>query len=249
MDSIDPTNMPGSHVNAVSYKAVTQLITNTTTYYDPAPTGPRHQTNKRYTDPKNAEIEASVRLYANQKAEAAKRYAKEQDVIVTSACVLKSGSAMTGDLTMGGKRVSGLFTGASTSESDVASMAQVVKVVIDNMTKSDREPLHMTNKPYAAGRQYVNGLEILNYSGHIPPRSKTITKRVLKPQPAHLSPLTDPHLAFNSDVRGEWRGTPTAKPALIDALSGTWVRMSGAFANMEGKPSWGAIPTAPRITS
>lgn len=87
-------------------------------------------------DGKNTELGTAVRLYTNQKANAAKRYADNRCSAVKSACVLKEGDVMTGDLAMSGHRVTWLPTGASTSEGDAVSMAQVPKVVTDNMTNS-----------------------------------------------------------------------------------------------------------------
>lgn len=56
---------------------MTQLITNATTNYDIMSTGPKHLTNKRFVDKKKVEMGAAATLYADQKADTAKRYTDE----------------------------------------------------------------------------------------------------------------------------------------------------------------------------
>lgn len=75
------------------------------------------------------------------------------------------------------------------------SLAQVVKVVTDTMITINRvptEPLNVNNKRFVdavivAVRHYVNNLKIFNYSGHISPLSKDLSKRVLLPKPADFT--------------------------------------------------------------
>lgn len=64
---------------------MTQLITVVTTNYDIAPAGPKHLTNNRYVDEKNAELSATVRQYEDQRVDAAKRYANDQDTAARCA--------------------------------------------------------------------------------------------------------------------------------------------------------------------
>lgn len=106
---------------------------------------------KEYGDQKDTMLNAAVRTYTGQKTATTRQYADEKvaavrsyvdekHVIVESGLLLKTGDTMTGDLTMDGKRVIGFPTGASTSESDAASVAQVLKVITDNMAKNNRVP-------------------------------------------------------------------------------------------------------------
>lgn len=140
-----PTEIPGSESDAVRLKQVAQLIIVATTNNGTTPSGPKYLANKRYVDAKNVGMRAAVILHADQKGDADKSYVNEQDAVVRSASLLQAGDVVIGDLTMGGRRVTGLHTGASTSE----SMAQIVEEVTDTITTNDRvptQPLRVNNK-------------------------------------------------------------------------------------------------------
>src|SRR5688572_5339784 len=105
---------------------------------------------RSYTDQKTA----AARQYTDEKSNAAKQYADEKDAVIRNAHVQKAGDTMTGDLHMGGRRLTGLPTIPSTTQSDAASIWQVSKVVNDTMTHLNREPsapLHVANKRYVDG--------------------------------------------------------------------------------------------------
>jgi len=61
---------------------------------------------RSYTDQKTA----AARQYTDEKSNAAKQYADEKDAVIRNAHVQKAGDTMTGNLDMGGRRVTGLPT-------------------------------------------------------------------------------------------------------------------------------------------
>src|ERR1043165_7461966 len=117
---------------------------------------------RSYTDQKTA----AVRQYTDEKSNAAKQYADEKDAVLRSAHLLKAGDTMTGNLDMGGRRVTGLPTTAPVAQNDAASIAQVTSVVINNLTNLNiepSEPLHATNKRYvdSAIRFYADDHDLI----------------------------------------------------------------------------------------
>src|ERR1043165_997734 len=117
---------------------------------------------RSYTDQKTA----AVRQYTDEKSNAAKQYADEKDAVLRSAHLLKAGDIMTGNLDMGGRRVTGLPTAAPVAQNDAASIAQVTSVVINNLTNLNiepSEPLHATNKRYVDGaiRFYADDKDVI----------------------------------------------------------------------------------------
>lgn len=99
----------------------------------------------------------------------------------------------TGDLSIGGHRVSGLPARS------------------DNIFKLDRlsiNSLNSTNKQYeddqiAALRSYLISLKILNYNGHIPPLSKNYLGIGFIDSAKSFFSTKQPQLAFNPDERVE----------------------------------------------
>ena len=82
---------------------------------------------KEYADRKDAALNTGLRLYTDQKtaaarqytdekSNAAKQYADEKDAVLRNAHVQKAGDTMTGNLDMGGRRVTGLPTIPSTTQ-------------------------------------------------------------------------------------------------------------------------------------
>lgn len=120
---------------------------------------------------------------------------------------------------MGAKRVTGLYTFASTSNTDAVSIRQATRIVARKRTRLNKiptEPLNVTKKQNAdtqaavvkrnvksidaAVRRYVNNLKILNNTGHIPPLSREFSKTGFNTS-ASTTPFDYvPFMAFNSGL-------------------------------------------------
>ena len=73
---------------------------------------------------------------------------------------------MTGNLAMGGRRVTGLPTAAPIDQTDAASIAQVTNVITNTLTNLNiepSEPLHVANKRYVDGafRFYADDQDVI----------------------------------------------------------------------------------------
>lgn len=91
----------------------------------------------QHTDEKNTVLRDAVRQFADDKDVTVWSYVDEKHSVVRNARVLKDGSVVTGNLIICCKRVTGFPTGASTAETDAASVAQLLKVFTDVIKNSD----------------------------------------------------------------------------------------------------------------
>lgn len=89
-------------------KAVSYAMTKTDTVH----MGQLHMANKRYVDARNAVI---------------KTYVDKQDAFIRATHVFLAGDTMTGDLTIGGHKVTGPLKNTQESDSDAGSVAKVTQ--------------------------------------------------------------------------------------------------------------------------
>lgn len=123
-----------------SLRSIRMLLRNTLTRRTPRFTMPLNvgrPEGRRRQRAQHAGERANTAKQYNEQLAAIRQQAKEQDAIARCNHVLTAGD---GDLVMGFKRVTGLPTGASASNSDAASITHVTSMVTDRTIWLNRMP-------------------------------------------------------------------------------------------------------------